>query len=777
MAEPFKHSADSLDGFFSQAGRAFYVPYYQRNYSWDDENATKLAKDIFSGVRRTLTKHLNSVFLGTVILHDEKSVKLGVHEDTPNLLTKVSNVVDGQQRITSLAMLACLLYELCGTNSTALRAAGGGAQPYANLADELADEMTALQEFFSVEIKKSGAQPPRKPIIVRAGDITGNPVSDQWTLKGNVEAFYKSNAASLLAQVINGVPSTSLLMDERLRCVMDAFAEVIEFELSNADQTLAQRLIVANGTPDGTLERFTGYPPDLSVVLSRSIEEQHAFFSAFLLLAACKYLRNGCRFVVIECLDEGLAFDMFQSLNATGTPLTAFEVFKPSIVMAWGANYSTGIKPEVDRIERVFDVESTANRKEDVTDQVIVSTALVYNGFELPRRFSEERDWLTGSLEPPGSHLSFALIESLADQAEYFDKFVRPRRSAKDSANFSLVNHLISLGMSNADADMAGLCLFYLRDAQHHMAHSVLSVFYAKLLRARGTGAVAAAGSEFLASCKAAAAFFTLWMGAARGRFPDADYKKLFDQTAANMSVATGAANQSSSFLKQAFRNALETQRVYDAASSTSARSLWVALAKQATWYQRRAVCRFGLFIAGHDAVPDTTPGNEGLTVSGMPGTATFLTAKAWHASDYEVIEHVATRDEPRFFKYTPPDARIYPGNYSVVDKIGNLTLLSVPINSSVYSEWADKIFYYWSLTMPQAAHTGPSGPLLMAKLGITTLPPSLSALHAASNYLPQLAPLALRGMEGLPWDSGFIERRSEHICERIFDVLDSWLR
>ncbi len=43
MTEPFKYSVDSLDWFFSQAWRGFYVP-YQRNYSWDEESCTLLLR-------------------------------------------------------------------------------------------------------------------------------------------------------------------------------------------------------------------------------------------------------------------------------------------------------------------------------------------------------------------------------------------------------------------------------------------------------------------------------------------------------------------------------------------------------------------------------------------------------------------------------------------------------------------------------------------------------------------------------------------------------------
>lgn len=779
MAQPFTHSAEALHGFFSQMGRGFYIPYYQRNYSWDDENAKKLITDIFAAVRRTLSKPTHALFLGTVILHDEKNPKLGTHFDTPNLLTKVSNVVDGQQRITSLAILACVFAEYAGRLASQLTTVGGAHAEFASLANELTDEVRLIREFFSVETTKGGAQPSRKPIVIRAGDVTSNPVSDQWTLAGAIDAFYRSNTSSLLANAINGVKLADLALDDRLKSVVEEFIGTIESQLETADQPLASRLLVANDMESSALERFTGYPPDLTKIGALGAPEQKCFYSALLLLAASIYLRKGCHVVVIECLDESLAFDMFQSLNATGTPLTAFEVFKPAVVKAWGANYSTGIKPQVDRIERVFDEESTADRKEDLTDRVIVSTALVYDGTELSKRFSEERDWLTSTLPAPPSALATTFVQALADQAEYFDVVVKPRRSPKNSTNLGLVTHLQQLGMPLDDADLAALCIYFVRDAQHAMAHSVLSLFYAKLLRAKGDPvALAGASAEFLAAAKAVAAFFTLWMGASQGRFPDSDYRKLFDQHVPNMSVKGGSANQTAAYLKDALRLALAGQGIYDATSSSAARSLWVNAAKGSPWYQRKTVCKFGLFVSAHDVGVDLASGREGFYVDGKPGSVPMLTSKAWHASAFEVIEHVATRDRPK--KLTFPgmfDPAIYPGNTSIVDKIGNLTLLSMPVNSSVYSEWPDKAFYYWHLTTPTSTAAGPSSGALMASLGIASLPPSLSTLSAGTQHVPHLAPLALRGTAGAKWDASFIEERSQHLCERIFDKLDGWLR
>jgi hypothetical protein len=487
---------------------------------------------------------------------------------------------------------------------------------------------------------------------------------------------------------------------------------------------------------------------------------------------------------VIECLDLGLAFDMFQSLNATGTPLTAFEVFKPQIVKAWGMGYSTAIKPQVDRIEKVFETESNSSDKEELTDKVIVSSALVFNGMERSRRFSEERDWLTDTLESSllasvPTQKSTDFVTCIADQADYFLTFIKPRRSPKNSNSFGLSNYLQTVGLTSQEADRAALCVFYLKDAGHQFAHTALSVFYSKLLRAQSNAtARTSAAAEFVVVCEATAAFFTFYMGAQQGRFPDSDYRALFQSTAGNISFSNGSENQTAEFVKAAFRRALENQKIYDAENPIAARQIWVELAKENAWYSRKAICRFALLVSAHDAAPDITPGNEGFFINGMPNSADLLNCRVWHMSNYEVIEHVATRDQPSSIKFASHfDSTIYPGNYSIVDKLGNLTLLSGQVNSSIYSEWPDKVFYYWNLTTPGATAKGPTGAALAASLGISSAPPALSALVAASSYLSHLAPLAYRGQQGLRWDAAFIAKRSEHLCQRVFDKLDSWLR
>lgn len=78
-----------VGGLFSQE-YFFRIPEYQRPFSWDDDNFEDLVDDIKTAARN------QEYFLGTIVLHRRDG--LGIYD-----------VVDGQQRLTSLMiLLACL---------------------------------------------------------------------------------------------------------------------------------------------------------------------------------------------------------------------------------------------------------------------------------------------------------------------------------------------------------------------------------------------------------------------------------------------------------------------------------------------------------------------------------------------------------------------------------------------------------------------------------------------------------------------------------------------
>ncbi len=87
MQTPLNASASTVGALLS--GSTFEIPQFQREYSWQDDEVADFWTDLSSSIEA------DSYFLGLVILTEETSRK---------------HVVDGQQRLVTLTLLACGLY-------------------------------------------------------------------------------------------------------------------------------------------------------------------------------------------------------------------------------------------------------------------------------------------------------------------------------------------------------------------------------------------------------------------------------------------------------------------------------------------------------------------------------------------------------------------------------------------------------------------------------------------------------------------------------------------
>jgi hypothetical protein len=84
----------SLDGLLN--GKLFKIPQYQRNYSW----TTKQRDDLFNDIRKIMGRdHEKSHFMATVVGLERGKTVISTKEH------QVIDVVDGQQRLTTLVLL------------------------------------------------------------------------------------------------------------------------------------------------------------------------------------------------------------------------------------------------------------------------------------------------------------------------------------------------------------------------------------------------------------------------------------------------------------------------------------------------------------------------------------------------------------------------------------------------------------------------------------------------------------------------------------------------
>ena len=95
MKQIIKASEQKVSAVFDDA-YLFHIPVYQRPYAWEIEQVDELLDDLLSANERDPEA---PYFLGSIVL-----IK---HESEPQ-----SEVVDGQQRLTTLAMILCVLRDL-----------------------------------------------------------------------------------------------------------------------------------------------------------------------------------------------------------------------------------------------------------------------------------------------------------------------------------------------------------------------------------------------------------------------------------------------------------------------------------------------------------------------------------------------------------------------------------------------------------------------------------------------------------------------------------------
>jgi len=141
---------------------------------------------------------------------------------------------------------------------------------------------------------------------------------------------------------------------------------------------------------------------DLWIYERRSLVENRGTVYCWELcsLAFC-YLLQRCCFTLIEPVSENWAFDMFQSLNATGTPLTALETFKPLVVSLVASNNGgfKGSKSEeyFEQVDQLLGSLRSASSKNKLTNDYLTVFALTHDGTKLSTQFSAQKvaNWKT----------------------------------------------------------------------------------------------------------------------------------------------------------------------------------------------------------------------------------------------------------------------------------------------------------------------------------------------------------------------------------------------
>lgn len=765
MREAFGSVGSNVKDLFAHE-EGFFVPVYQRQYTWEEEQINQFFDDLVIGIRE-LSKQDGqhaTTFLGTVIttsVGDTKAtVKKGELSAQP---TAIQYVVDGQQRISTIALLGIQLSDRIGTLKKKLP----DKTPYSILTNHCHGLIANLQKLYCVSVPRSDLA-PLKPKIIHAG------TNDRWTLC-NESLSYKSPVARYLAEYIcvsnlelclNAVDS---VIGARVRSNVNLMGCWLD-DISNAhvvNSNLYEQFPTGSSIVSGRIiEYVLGYPCEdvaLKEIIAKCEEEStkddyyvSALFQLFLL---SYYLLHRCGINILKPKHEEWGFDMFQALNATGTPLTAMETFLPQVMKEEGVNEGkdwerTPSSHSMSNVEKLFASTTSNQEKNRRADELLSSFALCYEGKKLGTKFSAQRWWLKDSY--------IRDLDSLEQRREYLNSlaqvadFYRLVWYMEDTSEPSIIAGL----EQHQDKKLCSLLVQYLRKASARLVAPILARYFCQYQDD------AEELDEFTESIKACAAFFTLWRSAHSTAGLDTVYRRFFMGSDAPIGVANHTLKKHPNPLPVADLKSYFSQTLKNEKLGTCEQ--WLARSEPFLLYTEiKTVCRFILFLSGHQRTKDED--SPGLTKAGKPDVCDLLHWDAWLSNEFKTVEHIAPKNPPSGHDWDP---NIYVDNR--VNQIGNLLLFPEDINNRVGNRsWADKYFHYQCVGRQSQENVARIRD--EARDSGVSINSRVAKMLSQSKFNCTVEPITLIGVDG-DWNGDMIDRRTEQMKRIAWNRLADWL-
>jgi hypothetical protein len=763
----FTARAENVWQFLQTAGQGCYIPAYQRPYAWDDKNVDRLIDDVLSGLNHLVGRSSAISFLGTIIaIHDTDLVTVRpVYK--AEVAPRVMTLIDGQQRLSTSVMMNIALHHHVSVLMKRIEKSTGEAFDW--MREQAQRSLADLMKTFALD-QSIGSPPINRyyPRIIRAFD-------DVWSTKGT-QALYKSPIARLIWTYINHVESKKTeafkyrvvdddgIADPKHESIVNVF-RYIQFEMNaltgkKVDQYDIPDVqqVIQNDAFIRALWSFDAPEPVKRFVTEQSDQKHYDVFCSLLrTLIFYKYFNTRMALTIVTTRSEDDAFDMFEALNTTGEPLTAFETFKPKVIEAEGLhNYQASSSyKSVIRIEDYLDTFKKADDRQRATSDLLIPFALAETGDKLQKNLSDQRRYLRDYFDKlPMLDDKRAVVGSLAN----LSAFVRTGWMTQDEEP-----NLEGFGKFD---DETGFCFQSLRALKHSVTVGALSRFYDEFRRSDDVERPRRQ-KDLIAAIKASTAFSMLWRGGFGGTENiDTIYRNVMRDGSPADSILPLA------------------KRPKDALGAVSLsgykRMLWAKLIEKfpdkATWVKAAArvpiynhsstVAKFLLLAASDDATLD--PKNEGLIIRGSKGLSPTVHTSAWRTDVHFSVEHIS----PQAKKANGWDEKLYE-DPQTVDRLGNLTLLPSAANSYVSNRpWPQKrLLYKYFCSETSAEAEAVFALFVSAGLDVSA---SGEAVLGKQTYMPMCKALSRLQTD---WSLDIVDHRSIRLAELAYDRIVGWLK
>ncbi|WP_419864080.1 DUF262 domain-containing protein [Candidatus Poriferisodalis sp.] len=745
LSDVFEAYPKSTADFMRERGQCFYIPAYQRPFSWGRENIERLVDDIVHGLDQLLQRNDATAFIGTLItIHDTDYTTIDplVRAQVPS---KVMTVIDGQQRLTTLLLLNMVLHDELTNRHLRFDKPNDDASKW--LFQQCLQTLSELRDTLEEDMSHGDGDYRWYPRMTRA-------YLDKWSRLDN-EAQYESDIADLLHQYGRHCRSDS----------SGTFRPTGERPLGRSYELVRRtiRRAIALGThsdidfPEVALFGDAGYlaltlfndelPPAVVDALNDSANGRYA--ELFRLLGFARFALHRVAVTVVTTRSEDYAFDMFESLNTTGEPLTAFETFRPRVIREEGHSEYQGSPAHghLSKVETYLEQFENAQNRLSATSNLLIPFALAESGYKLSKRLSDQRRYLRSTYDNSGTEERDVFLQNMSHTAQLLE-------GAWDKSTWSPSGPSL-IGLEPLDTEEK-LCFDVLQSTNHRIAIGVLTRFYSAQRHDQDVNI----GTVL----RAVTAFLAIWRGAKGGTSGiDAAHRDLLAKGRPETGIPALArliADEDAldvETLCSYFRLALRDEGL-------DSRDAWVAAASNvAIYHHNKDLARLLLLAATHDTTVDPT--QPGLIKRARPGVLPLLNYEKWMDSGSVTVEHVAPQNPGDGSTWSTSIYR----DTGMKDCLGNLLLLPTRANSLISNRpWQEKRMMYRIL----AARNREEIETARQEMKDAGLDIAMEVL-VDNDYLPIVAGVAAYNEE---WNADIISQRSALLCGLAWDRLSPWL-
>ena len=747
----FQTTARNLFGVMETAkasSMSYRIPLYQRTYDWDTSNIDDLVAKCLAGFRNLSEgneeRAPSYTFLGTIIVVTDRK--------EPEFEGTSYEVVDGQQRLTTLNLIICaLINELekaKGSVSVGKNVNSACKEWIESQISEMAKcLLKCIRGYRNTGLNKKSYFPR----IVR-GEDNHSTMPAQYNselssfIKKVYECCHKSKSIDELFPGNEDGGKKSRL-HENYEYVKDTIARLSSptlytdlNQLEMVDSSSFKKEFMIEGFID-IKEKYDSRI-DKADMISSCIKDERAS-SVLRTLLFSSYIMTHVMLVITEAKNHNYAFDMFDSLNTTGEPLTALDTLKPLVVeleetRTTGGYKESASKEYLDNVDKFL--ENNYSKADDKIKGFIISLSVYWGSKKqlVSKGLKEQRQYLRN------------ISKILRNNPDDHEDFIKSISDFSDFMNTYGIKEKIGSLDSEEEADIK-TCLQFILEMQTILCLPILARYY-----------IANNIPEFVSATKALAAFLAIrraYTGGTEGI--DSVFRNLMSQepkTNSRKPLGTGLINTHEIWpaddLKKELIYYLQKKSI-----NIEDNTNWIEKASNEPLATKaKALCKFFILAAANRSVVT----DDGLwQVGSIEPHTIYLNYESLIKPIYNTLEHIAPKTPSKESTWAED---IY--DSEAIHTLGNLTLLPELDNIRASNRnWNSKQEYFAAL----ASKTKDELASFQKKYNLT----EKEVARISKQGTIELLDFAKKINN---WDLETIKKRSRNIASRAWDELIIWL-